>query len=97
ENGSLSVSSQFGLGDLNGDGIINAVDASLALQVATQQLTPTALQHNACDVNGDRTCDTGDAILILCYDVHRDWVFCLSQNVAPSRLTTQAVLTQSNV
>jgi hypothetical protein len=54
------------LGDINNDGLINAVDPGLVLQVLVG-LTPTAAIHfaSAGDVNADGIIDNRDAILIL--------------------------------
>ncbi|MCD7891530.1 MAG: dockerin type I domain-containing protein [Ruminococcus sp.] len=60
------------LGDVNSDGIIDAIDASLVLaeyaKLATNQSgTFTDNQELAADVNGDNTVDAVDASKILAY------------------------------
>ena len=52
-------------GDINGDGVIDAQDALLALQAAVGKYTPTAYEQKAGDVNADGTLDASDALLIL--------------------------------
>lgn len=53
------------LGDINGDGHINAADALLALQAATHKITLTPAQAAAADVDGKDGVTAGDALLIL--------------------------------
>lgn len=61
----------YALGDVNGDGLVNAVDASAVLsayakyQTGEEPLTP--LQKEAADVNGDGEVNSVDASLILSY------------------------------
>jgi hypothetical protein len=52
-------------GDLNGDGLINISDATLALRVAVGLLTPSATQKALGDVNGDGKINIQDATKIL--------------------------------
>lgn len=80
KNGSITVGDRYITGDINGDETINAADASLALHFDTFGLTPTAQQADACNINGDSSCDVGDGILILCRAAFRDWLRCLNQN-----------------
>ena len=49
----LSANGRYKRGDLNGDGVVNASDAVVALQIAAGSLAPSALQRSAGDVNGD--------------------------------------------
>jgi len=86
QNGSLTVGLTFIRGDLNGDGVVNAADAAIALDIASGSLTATAQQQTACDVNGDGACNSADSSLILCYAAYQDWAEC----GAASRATTQA-------
>ena len=76
QNGSLTVGRTFIRGDLNGDGVVNAADAALALDIASGILTPTAQQEAACDVNGDSVCNSADSSLILCYAAFQSWTQC---------------------
>ena len=55
------------LGDINGDGYINVLDARLCLQIATGFITPTAAQKTAADVDGDGDVDLDDAELLAKY------------------------------
>ncbi len=56
-------------GDVNGDGIITAQDASLVLQIVARKITTTAegVIGEAADVNGDGDITAQDASLILQY------------------------------
>ena len=76
EDGSVTIGSVYVRGDVNGDTFINAVDALLALRIASGQITPTPVQQNACDVNGDGACSAADSTLILCYAVSGTWTSC---------------------
>ncbi len=75
EDGALLLSEGRGytLGDLNGDGVINAADAALALQIAVGIVDPTPEQLSAGDVNGDGIVTAADAAMILFYAVHQRW------------------------
>lgn len=66
------TSNGYILGDVNGDEMVNAVDASLILAeysaISTgQNLTFTELQKKAADINGDETYDSVDASIVLAY------------------------------
>ncbi len=52
-------------GDLNGDEVINVLDAIIDLQIIVGLLTPTEDQLKAGDVVGDGIIDVFDAILLL--------------------------------
>lgn len=56
-------------GDVNGDGVVDAQDASLVLQLVAKKIAPTAdgIVYAAADVNGDGKVDAQDASLILQY------------------------------
>lgn len=53
------------LGDINGDGVVNTIDARWALQAASGIRTLSDAQSAAADVNGDGTVNTVDARWIL--------------------------------
>ncbi len=53
------------LGDVNGDGRINSMDARLALRAAARVETLTGIQNQLADVNGDGKIKAADARLIL--------------------------------
>jgi PKD repeat protein len=72
-DGSLVVAASYMLGDLNGNGAIEAADAYLALQIANSQLTPSEPQRAAGDVNGDGRIDAADATAILYYAANGHW------------------------
>lgn len=73
QDGVLHVAPTNVLGDLNGNGAVEAVDAYLVLQIASGQLVPTTEQRAAGDVNGNGSIDAGDATLILYRAVHGSW------------------------
>ena len=57
------------LGDINGDTLINSVDALLVLQHTVKQLTLTKDQQKLADVNKDTFVNSNDALWILEYAV----------------------------
>ncbi len=52
-------------GDVNGNGSVTAEDALLALQIATNKVTPSDAQKAAADVDGNGDVTANDALLIL--------------------------------
>lgn len=64
----IIVTAAAQLGDVNGDGYIDAADALLCLRASVGLVTLTPEQKTAADVNHDGLVDAGDAILILRYD-----------------------------
>ena len=64
----IIVTAAAQLGDINGDGYIDAADALLCLRASVGLITLTPEQEAAADVNHDGLIDAGDAILILRYD-----------------------------
>lgn len=64
----ITVTAAAQLGDVNGDGYIDAADALLCLRASVGLITLTPEQEAAADVNHDGLIDAGDAILILRYD-----------------------------
>lgn len=75
-DGSVTIGFSLIRGDINGDGIVNAADAALALDVANMVVVHTPEQLAACDVNGDNACNSADSSLILCYAAFQDWALC---------------------
>lgn len=57
------------IGDVNGDGDINAKDALAVLKISVGKLTPTDAQKAVADINGDGKSDAKDALEILKYVV----------------------------
>ena len=53
------------MGDVNGDGVVDAADAVLVLQRVADLITDADLNMAAADVNGDNAVDAADAVLIL--------------------------------
>ena len=58
------------LGDVNNDGIPDAKDALMVLQINGKLITPTEAQKAAADVNKDGVPDAKDALKILQYNGH---------------------------
>ena len=77
KSGSLTVGQNFILGDINGDGVVNAVDAAWALDISSNVINASTQQLAACDVNGDQVCNAADSSVILCYAAFQDWNQCL--------------------
>ena len=73
EDGTFHVTGAYTLGDLNGNGVVQAADAYIALQIASGQITPTPEQLQAGDINGDGMVDAADATMILYYVAHGHW------------------------
>ena len=63
----------YTLGDVDGDGVIRAADAALALRLATGFRTPTSRELRAGDVNGNGVLDSADASMILYYAARLAW------------------------
>ena len=61
--------SQSKLGDANGDGLVNSIDAMMVLQYYVGFLSANQLHCEAADVNGDDLANSIDAMLILQYYV----------------------------
>lgn len=64
----IIVTTRPQLGDVNGDGYIDAGDAMLCMRSAVELVELTAQQFAAADVNGDGSVDAGDAVKILRYN-----------------------------
>ncbi len=54
-------------GDLNGDGVVSAVDASLLTWAASGELTLTLRQKEGADLTGDGVIDNADALAVVNY------------------------------
>lgn len=63
------VATLTGLGDVNGDRVIDSTDARMTLQYAVGKLNDTALDTKAADVNKSGEVDSTDARLILQFAV----------------------------
>jgi hypothetical protein len=73
EDGLFEAASGYSLGDLDGNGQVEVADASLALEIATHQSSPTWQQLQAGDVNGDGGVDAADGTMIRYYAAHGLW------------------------
>ena len=60
-------------GDIDGNAVVRAADAALALQMASGKLKPTKNQLNAGDVNGNGSIGAADATMILYFATHGEW------------------------
>lgn len=65
DTATFTVSAEFMLGDVNGDGVVDMPDAILAQEIADGEVTPTQEQLDAGDINGDGIIDSADVTLIL--------------------------------
>lgn len=95
QSGALHVTTAYSLGDLNGNGTVEGVDAYIALQIAAGRITPTQQQSAAGDVNGNGEVDSADATLILYYAAHGRWAFeseAQIQSLPAARLQAFAAL-----
>ena len=59
------IAPQYKKGDVNGDGIVSAKDATLILKHAVELITLDSEQLDRADVNGDGRVNAADATLIL--------------------------------
>ena len=69
----FQVAAGFALGDLNGNGVVQAIDAWTALQIASGAIVPSWEQRQAGDVNGDGQVTAADATMILYFAAHGAW------------------------
>ena len=65
KHGKLPYITYNPLGDIDGDGVVSAADARLALRASVKLFKPTAAQILAGDLNGDGQITADDARLIL--------------------------------
>lgn len=59
------VNGKFLLGDANGDGAVNAADASMILQYSVRLIDESAFSFEAADVNHSESVSSADASIIL--------------------------------
>lgn len=62
---SFTYEAGYTLGDVNGDGDVNALDAILILRAAVNLTNLSDVQEKAADMNGDGNVDALDAIKVL--------------------------------
>ena len=58
-----------GSGDADGNGVADIIDARICLQIALGEISGTAAQIDACDVNGDSAVTREDAEIIAEFDI----------------------------
>lgn len=63
--GYFTVQAGYGSGDLDGDGLVTAADADLALEIAVGKWVPSPEQRAAGDVDGDGQVEAADAVLVM--------------------------------
>jgi len=73
QDGTLHVATTGMLGDVDNNGVVQAADAYLALQMAAGKKTPDWRQQYAGDVNGDGVISSADVTMILYYAAHQQW------------------------
>ena len=56
---------RYALGDVDGDGTVNAADALQALQAATAKVTLSVIEEQAADVDQSGDIRANDALMIL--------------------------------
>ena len=61
----LCVSGQCKMGDLDGDGVVQMADATVALQITVRKMFPQGCQPTVGDMNGDGFIDSADAVMIM--------------------------------
>ncbi len=61
----ITIAASVHKGDVNGDGVVNAVDAMLVLRHCAGKLTLTGGRLSAADANGDGEVNSDDVSLIL--------------------------------
>lgn len=88
QNGMLHLSQNYRLGDLNGNGVVQAVDAYIALQIASGIYTPLDWQRYCGDANSDGRISPADASMILYYAVTSNWP-------QPTQAASQPVLAKA--
>lgn len=72
-SGRLRVGVSHNLGDVDGTGMLQVEDGTLALQIATTQHAATWQQQHAGDVNGDGHVGAADAAMIFYRSIHDAW------------------------
>jgi hypothetical protein len=75
EDGLLEVEEdvKYILGDVNGNGVVQAVDALFALRIASGEIEPTLEQRYAGDSNGNGVVQSADASMILYHAAFDSW------------------------
>lgn len=91
DDGVLEVGEGYALGDLNGNGVVETVDAYIALQIAIDKIVPSAAQEAAGDVNGNGRIDTADATMIFHFAVHGEWPTVIEPLAVVQRSVSDAV------
>ena len=69
DEGGVCVAANEALGDLTGDGVVDAADVLRALEYAVGEKTVTESARQSGDFNGDNLLDSADAVMIQRYAV----------------------------
>jgi predicted outer membrane repeat protein len=78
------------LGDVNGDGLVNSIDALIVLTADAAMDASQFCPMNCGDVNEDGHVNSTDALVILCYDVGLTIPYPVGTGACPSTVTPPA-------
>ncbi len=91
----VDTATPYRLGDLNGNGVVQHRDASIALEIANNIVTPTTEQMGAGDVNGDGRITAIDATMILFYYYNQYWPYPNTQINNSEKMGVETAVTAS--
>lgn len=92
-----AANAAFILGDIDGDGVVRAKDAALALQLAAGVRTPTVQEIRAGDINGNGVIQAADASMILYFAGNGKWPPLPGGGLVASAQTAATTLRLDNV
>jgi len=92
-HGSLRITNNCSLGDMNCDTVIDARDAGIALKLAAENPTPADERLTLGDINGNGVIDAGDSAMILYYAANKVWPQ-VSQIPTPRQATTAPIVVE---
>ncbi len=85
----------YRLGDVSGDGLVDSLDARIALRLATQERQPTQAELSAGDINGNGVIQASDASAILFFAANN--AFPSSETATTRQGSSQVNLSLSNL